>query len=106
MGFKIAYSPVALSDLDRVWDEVFEASEDLDITDNYISDLRGKLKAVSKNPKTGKRLYYEDVFTGIYYVTHKKYSAFYRIRKDCIEVGRVLYNRSDYIKRVISTMEE
>ena len=51
-------------------------------------------------------LYYEDIFTGIYYVTHKKYSAFYRIRADRIEVGRVLYNRSAYISLVIKSMSE
>ena len=29
------------------------------------------------------------------------YSAFYRIRDGYIEVGRILYNRSDYIKKIM-----
>lgn len=106
MDYEIVYSPIALADMDQAWDEVYEASSDFDIADKYIADLRTKLKKVSKRPKTGERLYYEDIFTGIYYVTHKKYSAFYRIRADRIEVGRVLYNRSAYISLVINFMNE
>ncbi|WP_029318887.1 type II toxin-antitoxin system RelE/ParE family toxin [Butyrivibrio sp. AE3004] len=103
MDYEIVYSPMALADMDQTWDEV---SADFGIADKYIADLRANLKKVSKRPKTGERLYYEDVFTGIYYVTHKKYSAFYRIRSDRIEVGRVLYNRSAYISLVIKSMSE
>ncbi len=87
MGYEIVYLPVALADMDQAWDEVYEASADFDIADKYIADLRAKLKKVNKNSKTGKRLCYEDIFAGIYYVTHKKYSAFYRINADRIEVG-------------------
>ena len=101
MDYEIVYSPIALADMDQAWDEVYEASADFD-----IADLRKKLKNVSKRPKTGERLYYDDIFTGIYYVTHKKYSAFYRIRAGRIEVGRVLYNRSAYISLVIKSMNE
>ena len=92
MDYEIVYSPIALADFD--------------IADKYIADLRKKLKNVSKRPKTGERLYYDDIFTGMYYVTHKKYSAFYRIRAGRIEVGRVLYNRSAYISLVIKSMNE
>jgi plasmid stabilization system protein ParE len=106
MVYDIVYSPLALTDMDRVWDEVYEASADYDIADKYIFDLRSKLKKIRKCPKTGERLYYEGIFTGIYYVTHKKYSAFYRIRAGRIEVGRVLYNRSAYIGLVIKSMSE
>ena len=106
MAYELVYSPVALADLDQAWDEVYEASMDYDIADQYIMNLRSKLKKICKQPKTGERLYYEDIFTGIYYVTHKKYSAFYRIRAGRVEVGRVLYNRSAYISLVIKSMPE
>ncbi len=104
--YKIVYSSIALVDMEQAWDEVYEASADYDIADKYIDDLRAKLKKISKCPKTGERLYYEDIFTGIYYITQKKYSAFYRIRADRIEVGRVLYNRSDFITLVIKTFTD
>ena len=104
MEYRIVYSDMALSDMDKAWDVIHDASMDIDTADNYIKALRANLKEISKHPKTGERLYYEDMFTGIYYVTRKKYSAFYRIVGDSIQVGRVLYNRSEYIKMVIDAM--
>ena len=106
MEYEIVYSSIALADLEQAWDEVYEASQDFDIADKYIADLRLKLKSISKHPKSGEQLCYEDMFTGIYYVTHKKYSAFYRIRSNRIEVGRVLYNRSSYLSLLIGTIPD
>ena len=44
MVFQLRYSPVAEEDLDRVWDEVWEASQNFDIADKYVEDLRNALK--------------------------------------------------------------
>ena len=100
-SYRIRYSPIALNDLEQVWDEVWESSRDFDIADNYTEGIRSAVKGIVNHPKTGERLYYDNVFTGIYYVNYKKYSAFYRIRDGYIEVGRILFNRSDYIKKII-----
>lgn len=99
------YSPSALSDLDQVWDEVYEASVDFDTADKYIADLRKKVSQKRKAPKTGKRLSYLGEFTGIYYVTFKNYHIFYRIGNRSMEVGRILYSKSDYMKILFGTSE-
>ena len=96
--YKVVYSPRALDDLERAWDEIYSASLDVDVTDTYIEELRAKVRDISKYPKTGERLMFEGIFTGIYYVVHKKYSAFYRVVNDRMEVIRVLYNRSNYMQ--------
>lgn len=98
MNFEIVYSPSAQNDLDRVWDEVYEASQDFDIADKYIKDLMTSIREKKKYSKSGKQLFYMDDFTGIYYVAFKEYMAFYRIIDNMIEVGRVLFARSDYMK--------
>ena len=100
-NYEVVYSPLALVDMDKAWDEIFSASENINIADNYIVELMDKVDEISKHPKTGELLVFDGVFTGIYYVNHKKYSAFYRIRQGYIEIGRVLYNKSDYIKKII-----
>ena len=41
---KLRYSPEALVDLDRVWLEVLEASQDLKPTEQYIEDLRNAVR--------------------------------------------------------------
>lgn len=105
MSYELVYSPIAEIDLDRVWDEVFAASQDFDITDKYIKDLRETIKTKKSHPKTGKPLNYMGEFTGIYYVTFKEYIAFYRIREERIEVGRILFSRSDYMKTLFGKSE-
>ena len=58
MVYHLKYSPVAEDDLDRVWDEVWEASQNYDVADKYVEDLRNALKQKKKYPKTGSLLLY------------------------------------------------
>ena len=102
--YNIFYSGTALADLDRVWDEVYIVSCDLDIADEYISGIRNALRQLSKRPKTGIPLIYDNIFTGIYMVVYKKYIAFYRIRKNRLEVGRILLGSSDYMRVILNSM--
>ena len=39
MSYRIEYSPVAIRDMDRVWDEVYEASKEVEVATRYIDDL-------------------------------------------------------------------
>ena len=105
MTYEIQYSPLAEEDLDRVWDEVCEASSDFDIADKYISDLREAVRQKKKYPKTGIPLTFMGEFTGIYYVHFKEYLAFYIICESYIRIARVLYARSDYIKILFGKSE-
>lgn len=100
-NYDVVYSPLSLADMDAAWDDIYAVCCDVETADNYIFELMDEIDEISKHPKTGERLIYDDVFTGIYYVNHKKYSAFYRIRDKYIEVGRVLYNRGDYISKIL-----
>lgn len=98
MRYQVKYSKTAIRDLDRVWAEVFKASEDIEITERYIEDLLDKIEKKADYPKSGTPLYYENTFTGYYFVVFKAYMAFYRIEKETILIDRVLFGESDYIK--------
>lgn len=98
MNYDLVYSPMSLKDLDRIWMEVWEASGDLDTADQYIEDLRMAIRKKQKYPKTGMPLIYLGEFSGIYYLPFKAYLAFYRIRNTTVEVGRILFAKSDYMK--------
>lgn len=98
MKYQVKYSPIALRDLDRVWDEVYNASKDYDTTQQYLEDLLDRIEAKADYPKSAAPLYYDDLFTGYYYVTFKAYIAFYRIDTSKILVDRVLYSASDYMR--------
>ena len=98
MDYQVKYSPTAEYDFDRVWDEVWEASGDFDVADKYVAGFRNAIRQKRKYPKTGTPLSYMGEFTGIYYVTFKDYIAFYWIHGNLIEVARVLFSGSDYMK--------
>lgn len=98
MKYEIKYSKVAIRDLDRVWSEVLEVSKSYDITTKYIDDLMDKVAAKADHPKSGAPLYYEDSFTGYYFVAFKSYIVFYRLKDNVMLVDRVLYGKSDYMR--------
>lgn len=105
MSYEIFYSPEALEDLDRVWMEVWQASQDLDTTDKYIEDLRIKIRSKRKKPKTGTLLMFMGEFMGVYYVKFKEYLAFYRVHGNAMEIWRILYARSDYMNTLFGRSE-
>ena len=101
MTYTIEYSPDAIRDLDRVWDDVFEASKSIETSTQYVNDLLDEVAARKEFPESASRLFYEDMFTGYYYIVFKSYIAFYFIENDHIRVTRVLFGRSDYMRELI-----
>lgn len=106
MKYTVKYSKAAVRDLDRVWAEVFEASKSLDITLGYIEDLMGKMESKDPFPESGTPLYYEDSFTGYYFVVFKAYMLFYRIDDDAVFVDRIMSGKSDHMRRLGMGTEE
>lgn len=100
MRYKIEYSKAAIRDLDRVWYEVYETSKNLDITRKYLQELMDKIETKTEYPKSGSLLYYEDQFTGYYFVIYKAYIAFYRLENNGVFIDRVLYGKSDYMRHL------
>ena len=98
MSYRIAYSKAAIRDLDRVWTEAFEVSKNTEISKRYIEELVDKVESKSDYPKPGSPLYYENTFTGYYYVIYKAYLIFYRLEKDTMFVDRILFGKSDYMR--------
>ena len=100
MACSVQYSPAAIRDLRRVQEEVLEASRSSKLASRYVDELMDKVEARAEFPRLGKPLYYEDGFMGYYSVTYKAYTAFYRIEGDDMLVDRILFARSDYMRRL------
>ena len=96
IAYDIDYTPEAISDMDDIFDEVLMVSSNLDITHKYLDDLMDKIESMVEHPKTGKPLYYEELFTGYYSVRFKEYLAFYRLEGIMMYVDRVLQRKRDY----------
>lgn len=103
--YALKWSPSSLEDLDSVWDEVWDACRDPETTDKYLTGLRKAVQEKCKAPKSGSPVNFMGEFTGIYRVQFKKYVVFYRIMGDRIEVARVLYAGSDYMKTLFGKSE-
>ena len=98
MSYQVEYSKAAIRDINRVWAEVFESSKDIEITERYIVELLDKVEKKSDHPKSGLPLYYENTFTGYYFVVFKAYLTFYRLENETMFVDRVLFGKSDYMR--------
>ncbi|MBO4871942.1 MAG: type II toxin-antitoxin system RelE/ParE family toxin [Lachnospiraceae bacterium] len=101
MSATVRYSPTALKDLERVWADVFAASRDTDLTRTYLSELMDRVESYAGFPRSASPLYYENRFTGYYYVVFKAYLAFFRAESDQLLVDRVLYGKSDYLRTLL-----
>ena len=106
MNYSVKYSPAAMVDLDTVWDEVFEASKEPDIADEYVLGIVEKIAKKKLYPFSGVPLRYRGLFTGFYSVNYKKYKAFYRVRDNYIEVVRVIIAKRDYMKMLFDEDED
>ena len=103
---RIEYSPIAVRDLERVWAEVFESSASEETATKYIDDLMNQISAKQDFPKSGAPLYYECLFTGFYFVTFKSYMVFYKVETDRMQVSRVVYGKSDYMRTIFRNAHE
>lgn len=105
MNFRLLWSPQARDDLDSIRMDILKASGDLDTADRYIDGLRNAVRRKREFPQSGLPLNFMGVFTGIRFVHYKRYLVFYRVRDDVLEVGRVLFDGSDYMKTLFGFVE-
>ncbi len=103
--YDIEYSPESIKDLDDVFTDVLTASSSLEITHKYLDELQDKVESMAKRPKTGTPLYYEDLFTGYYFVRFKEYLAFYRLEDTRMLVDRILFRKRDYIRILLGSKD-
>jgi plasmid stabilization system protein ParE len=106
MNFRLLWSSDALDDLDSIWKDVLKASGDYETADSYIAGLRNEISRKREYPHSGTPLKFLGMSAGIRYVHYKRYLVFYRVRKDAIEIGRVLFDGSDYMKKLFGFIGE
>ena len=100
MKYQIKFARQAVRDMDKVWADVFSASKSYDVASRYLNDLQDAIENKSEFPKSGIPLYYEDVFTGYYFIVFKAYLVFYRVENTMLLVDRILYGKSDYLRKL------
>ena len=56
-------------------------------------------------PESGTPLNFMGVFSGIRFVHYKRYLVFYRVRNNAMEIGRVLFDGSDYMNKLFGFID-
>ena len=97
MEYLVKYSRKAISDLERIREEVFQACQDQDTTDRYLTELVTKINEKKTFPESGSPLIFLGLFTGYRFVVYKAYIAFYTIENNMVLVDRILLGKSDYL---------
>lgn len=100
MKYKVEYSKKSLTDLNKVWEEVYKASKNINTTSKYINGIMDLIDNKSDFPKSGSPLCYGDLFTGYYYIIYKAYMVFYRVENDIMLIDRILFGKSNYISKL------
>ena len=98
MPKKIAYSPLALSDLDAIWENVATESGSIRLAGSVLDAIQDRIDLLGAFPLSGtpiESLY--DVAPGYRLVSAKGYIAFYRVSAGKVFVDRVLSSRCDYL---------
>lgn len=99
MKNKINYSPLALNDLDEIWEYITEELMNPSAAENTVNGIMDAVEALADFPDAGARLVFDgDLDSGYRFVIYKNYMAFYHTQNDMIYVDRVIYGKRDYMK--------
>ena len=98
---RIEYAPLALKDLKSIHQDVLFVSKSISIADRYINDLMDHVESYASSPRAATPLYFEEAFSGYYFVVFKAYIAFYRIQENVMKIDRVLPGKSDYLRHLM-----
>lgn len=95
---KVSYSPMALNDLDDIWEYITYRLSAPNAAEKTINGILDAVDRLNDHSKLGAPLYFESgLFSGYRYVRYKEYIAFYRISGNDVMVDRVIYGRRDYM---------
>ncbi|MCF6294209.1 MAG: type II toxin-antitoxin system RelE/ParE family toxin [Flavobacteriaceae bacterium] len=89
----------AVIDLAKIWDYTFEQWSELQ-ADNYYEMLISNCEEIANNPNLGKA--YEGITPNLLGIKANRHIIFYRkIKKNEIEITRILHGRMDLKNRIL-----
>lgn len=105
MHNKIQYSPLALKDLDDIWDYITNELMNSSAAENTVNGIMDMIDDLDGFPEIGSRLLFDNgLDSGYRFIIFKNYMAFYHIQAELIYVDRVMYGKRDYMKVLFPDM--
>lgn len=88
---RIVHRPLALQDLDEIWDYIAEDSPEA--ADHFIDKVEKQCRLLAEFPNIGTRC--DNIYPALRFLVVDKYLLFYLPLDDGIEVVRVLHGARD-----------
>lgn len=96
---KLHYSPEALSDLDEIWEYIFEDLQNPAAAQNTVAGILDTIEKLQHFSEMGPPLSsVTEVETDYRFLVCGNYLAFYRVKGEDVSIDRVLYGRRDYLR--------
>lgn len=103
MQSKINYSPMALKDLDEIWEYIAEELMNPSAAESTVNGIMDAVEGLAEFPEAGARLLFDGTLdSGYRFVIYKDHMAFYHTQNHLIYVDRVLYGKKGYMKVLFS----
>ena len=107
MKNKILYSPLAMADLDGIWDYIKIELCNLKAADNVVGKIVNKIDLLKEFPEIGTSLSAIVSFENDYRFTVSGYHLiFYRFENNIIYVDRILNGKQNYMTILFGGLEE
>lgn len=101
MDCSIVYAPLALEDLDDIWNYLCIECENEPAAIKATNAIMERIDSLSKFPESGTPLDTKCIIHSPYrFIISNHYLAFYHIAHDCIYIDRVLDGRSNYLQKL------
>ena len=103
MENNIKYSPLALADLDEIWDYISLQLSNPTAAENTVNGILAAVDTLKQFPKSGATVEFSNgISSGYRFVQYGNYMAFYRISNNDVFIDRVIYGKRDYMKILFS----
>lgn len=102
MPSSIVYAPLAIEDLDGIWDYLAVECGNEAAAAKTVDAIMTRVELLSDFPESGTPLDARCIIHSSYrFVASGHHLAFYRIGEGCVYVDRVLDGRSDYLRKLL-----
>ena len=107
MAYNLRYSPLALKDLDEIYDYIACRLENPSAADHTLDGILSAIERLKEFPETGAVLYSVlGMETDYRFIIYKNYMAFYRHVENTVFIDRIIYGKRDYLRILFAESDE
>ncbi len=99
MSVRIHYAPLAVQDMDEIWDYISFSLSNVMAANSMIDKLQASIEKLADFPQMGTPL--KSIIStgsGYRFLVCESYIVFYREKEEDVYIDRVLYGKRDYLK--------